>query len=51
MLLIVPEIMISREKHIYHSFIAIALVELPSSFVLLLLMDIWGRKPLLVKST
>ena len=51
MLLIVYEIMISREKHIYHSFIAIALVELPSSFVLLLLMDIWGRKPLLVEST
>jgi len=34
----------------YLSFIAIALVELPSSFVLLLLMDIWGRKPLLVAS-
>ena len=32
------------------SFIAITLIELPSAVVLILLMDIWGRKPLMVKS-
>ena len=32
------------------SFIAITLIELPSSLVLILLMDIWGRKPLMVNS-
>ena len=31
------------------SFIAITLIELPSAVVLILLMDIWGRKPLMVK--
>ena len=31
------------------SFIAITLIELPSAVVLVLLMDIWGRKPLMVK--
>ena len=32
------------------SFIAITLIELPSAVVLILFMDIWGRKPLMVKS-
>ena len=32
------------------SFIAITLIELPSAVVLILLMDIWGRKPLMVRS-
>ena len=32
------------------SFIAITLIELPSAVVLILLMDIWGRKPLMVKT-
>ena len=31
------------------SFIAITLIELPSALVLILLMDIWGRKPLMVR--
>ena len=30
------------------SFIAITLIELPSAVVLIILMDIWGRKPLMV---
>ena len=36
-------------RHPTTSFIAITLIELPSVIVLILLMDIWGRKPLLVK--
>jgi hypothetical protein len=32
------------------SFISITLIELPSCFVLILLMDVWGRKPLMVVS-
>ena len=40
----------SQFYHLLHSFIAISLIELPPVFVLILLMDIWGRKPLMATS-
>ena len=32
-----------------NSFVSITMIELPSAIVLILLMDIWGRKPLMVR--
>merc|ERR1719430_2333862 len=39
---------IQLTENTYVSFIAITLIELPSAVVLILLLDIWGRKPLMV---
>ena len=39
---------IPQSLTILSSFISITLIELPSVFILILLMDIWGRKPLMV---
>ena len=41
---------IHLSSNTYASFIIITLVEIPASLLLILVMDIWGRKPLLVLS-
>ena len=39
---------IPQSLTILSSFISITLIEVPSVFILILLMDSWGRKPLMV---